>query len=332
MFAVRGIAVSFSIFVLLYGALSLAVCGLWRGVWHNRQNYSARRCANLLFALRMAPFIIAIGATIVLAVPSFLLLEPRAVTESMSSVPAVLSVCGIAVVLAAAWNAGWALVRASRVVAGWSREAGEAGSGSVDSGSIESPIEPPIQSMSSVSVLRLSAGAPPLTVAGIFHPSIWLSSAAEFVLSQRELQSALRHEVVHVRRRDNLRKLMLCLVAFPGTADLENAWREATEMAADDAAVSSASEALDLAAALIKLSRLASVESQAELTTALVHSPAELVNARVERLIAWSERPPAKRSSSGYALCVVAVVTATLALSYPQLLAEIHTATEWLVR
>lgn len=323
MFAVRGIAVSFSIFVLLYGALSLAVCGLWRGVWRNGQHYSARRCANLLFALRMAPFIVAAGVTVVLAVPSFLLLEPRAVTESMSGVPAALGICGIAVVLAAMWNAGWALVKASRVIASWSREAG---SGSLQSSSIDSA--------SSVSVLRLSAGAPPLTVAGVFQPSIWLSSAAEFVLSQRELQSALRHEIVHVRRRDNLRKLMLRLVAFPGMTELENAWGEATEMAADDAAVSSASEALDLAAALIKLSRLTSLGPQAELTTALVHRPAESVNARVERLIRWSERQPAKRPASeyGYALCVVAGVTAALALSYPQLLAEIHMATEWLVR
>jgi beta-lactamase regulating signal transducer with metallopeptidase domain len=330
MFAVRGIAVSFSIFVLLYGALSLVVCGLWRGVWRNLQNYSARRCANLLFALRMAPFITAVGVTIVLAVPSFLLLEPRAVTESMSYVPAVLGICGIAVVLAAMWNAGWALVRASRVVALWSSEAGQVCSASLDSDSIESPI----QSMSSVSVLHPSAGAPPLTVAGVFQPSIWLSSAAEFVLSQRELQSALRHEVVHVRRRDNLRKLMLCLVAFPGMAELENAWREATEMAADDAAVSSASEALDLAAALIKLSRLASLEPQPELTTALVHRPAESVNARVERLIAWSERQ--KSQSPGYslvhALCTAAVVVGTLAVTYSQLLVRVHAATEWLVR
>jgi beta-lactamase regulating signal transducer with metallopeptidase domain len=334
MFAVRGIAVSFSIFVLLYGVLSLAVCGLWRGVWHNCQNYSARHCANLLFALRMAPFIIAIAVTIVLAVPSFLLLEPRAVTESMSSVPAMLGICGIAVVLAAAWNAGWALVRASRVVALWSHEAGQAGSGSIDSDSIDSPIHSPIRSMFSVSVLRLSAGAPPLTVAGVFRPSIWLSSAAEFVLSQRELQSALRHEVVHVRRRDNLRKLMLCLVAFPGMAELENAWREATEMAADDAAVSSASQALDLAAALIKLSRLASLEPQAELTTALVHRPAESVNARVERLITWSERRKSQAPgySLVYALCAAAVVVVTLAVTYSQLLVRVHAATEWLVR
>ena len=106
-------------------------------------------------------------------------------------------------------------------------------------------------------VLRISAAAPPLTAAGILRPSLWLSQAAEFVLTEQELKTALRHEAVHVRRWDNLRKLVLRLVALPGMAELESAWREATEMAADDAAVSTASEALDLAAAVIKLSRLA---------------------------------------------------------------------------
>jgi beta-lactamase regulating signal transducer with metallopeptidase domain len=148
------------------------------------------------------------------------------------------------------------------------------------------------------------------------------------------LLSALRHEVVHVRRRDNLRKLILRFTAFPGMAEMESAWREATEMAADDAAVSSASEALDLAAAVIKLSRLAPLEAPAELTTALVHSPAESVNARVERLIAWTEpRPsPAKRYSRGYALCAAVAVIATLAVTYGELLVRVHAATEWLVR
>jgi beta-lactamase regulating signal transducer with metallopeptidase domain len=163
---------------------------------------------------------------------------------------------------------------------------------------------------------------------------VWLSQAAEFVLTERELETALRHEVVHLRRRDNLRKLVLRLVAFPGMAELESAWREATEMAADDAAVSSASEALDLAAAVIKLSRVAPLEPSAELTTALVHSPAESVNARVERLVAWADRQqnPAKGYSLRYALCAAAAVVITLAMTYSELLVRVHAATEWLVR
>jgi hypothetical protein len=140
--------------------------------------------------------------------------------------------------------------------------------------------------------------------------------------------------VVHVRRRDNLRKLILRLIAFPGLWEMESAWREATEMAADDAAVSSASEALDLAAAVIKLSRLAPLEAPAELTTALVNTPAESVNARVERLIAWTEprRSSAKKYSWGYPLCAAVAVIATLAVTYSELLVRVHAATEWLVR
>jgi beta-lactamase regulating signal transducer with metallopeptidase domain len=321
MFAMRGIAISFSVFVILYSALSVAVCGVWRRVWLGGPQYSARRCADLLFALRLAPFVVAAGVTFLLAVPSFLLLEPHTVDEPIGTVPVLLSLCGMTVLLVGVWKASAALVRASRNVAQWSTE-----------GRASAPVL--IDSVNSISVLRISGTAPPLTAAGILRPSVWLSRAAEFVLTERELETALRHEVAHVRRRDNLRKLLLRLIAFPGMAELESAWREGTEMAADDAAVSNASEALDLAAAVIKLSRLAPLEPPAELTTALVHSPAESVNARVERLIAWTERRqrPAPAYSLRFALCAAATAVITLALSYSQLLVRVHAATEWLVR
>src|ERR1019366_7771099 len=235
------------------------------------------------------------------------------VEEPMGGVPMVLGLCGMAVMLAGIWKAAAALVRASRTVARGSSEARMIGSIALDSSS-------------AVSVLRVSGTAPPLTAAGILRPRVWLSEAAESVLTERELQSALRHEVVHVRRRDNLRKLLLRLVTFPGMAQLESAWREAAEMAADDAAVSSASEALDLAAAVIKLSRLAPFGPPAELTTALVHSPAESVNARVERLIGWTEvrQNPAKGYSPGYALCVALAAVATLAGTYNEQPVRVH--------
>jgi beta-lactamase regulating signal transducer with metallopeptidase domain len=321
MFAVRGLAVSFSIFVMLYCALSLAVWGLWRKAGLVSQTPWARHYADVLFALRLLPFVVATGVTLALAVPSFLLLEPRAVDEPMGAVPVVLGLCGMGVMLAGMWNAAGALLRASRTVAQWSSQARVIGSNLVES-------------RGSVPVLRISGAAPPLTAAGILRPGVWLSRAAEFVLTEQELQGALRHEVVHVRRRDNLRKLILRLVAFPGMAEMESAWREATEMAADDAAVSNAAEALNLAAAVIKLSRLAPLEPPAELTTALVHSPAESLNARVERLIAWTEPEPSP--AAGYslrcALCAAVAVVVTLGVTYSELLAWAHAATEWLVR
>jgi beta-lactamase regulating signal transducer with metallopeptidase domain len=321
MFAARGIAVSFSVFVIVYGALSVLVSGWWRRVWLFGQRHPARTCADLLFAWRMIPLVVAAGVTLSLAVPSFLLLEPRAVDEPMGAVPVVLGFFGVAVMLSGVWKALSALLRVRQTTAGWSSQSRVISSRAVDSGS-------------SVSVFRISAAAPPLTAAGILRPRVWLSQAAEFVLTERELETALRHEVVHLRRRDNLRKLILRLVAFPGMAELESAWREATEMAADDAAVSSASEALDLAAAVIKLSRLAPLEPPAELTTALVHSPAESVSTRVARLIAWTERRPgpAKGYSLGYAACALIALVATVAVTYSELLIRVHAATEWLVR
>jgi hypothetical protein len=115
MFAVRGIAVSFSIFVLLYGALSVLICGVWRRLWPGAQRYSAGRCADLLFVVRLVPFVAAAGVTLALAVPSFLLLEPRAVDEPMSAVPVALGLGGMAVVVAGMWKAAAALVRVSRM-------------------------------------------------------------------------------------------------------------------------------------------------------------------------------------------------------------------------
>jgi beta-lactamase regulating signal transducer with metallopeptidase domain len=321
MFAARGIAVSLSIFFLVYSALSLVTLGVWRRVWIWGQRHSAKSCADILFALRVAPLIVATGVTLVLAVPSFLLLEPRAVNEAMGGPSLWLGLCGMAVVLAGTWMGAAALIRASRTVARWSDGASTVAFN-------------PAGSKKPVSVLRSSADAPPLITAGIRRPSVWLSRAAEFVLTERELQSALRHETVHVVRRDNLRKLILRVVAFPGMKTMENAWREATEMTADDAAVSSISEALDLAAAVIKLSRLASLQPPAELTTALVHSPAGSVNARVERLIAWKDEH--QNVSTGYSFeCGLVAATAALAgivLTYSALLVRMHAATEWLVR
>ena len=320
MFALRGVAVSFSIFFIFYSVLTLVVGLVWRRVWDYSRLGSASSCADALFILRMIPWILSSIVTLAFAVPSFLLLEPRAVRESMSPVLVALCVCGMAGMLAGMWNAAAALLRAAKTVAGWSNRARVIGSSDADSG------QP-------VLLLRTAGDAPPLTAAGILRPSVWLSDTAEFVLTERELRCALRHEVVHLRRRDNLRKLLLRLVASPGMTELESAWREATEMAADDAAVSNASEALDLAAAVIKLSRLAPLAAAGELTTALVHSPAESVNARVERLIAWTEPQSfGPGYSLRYSLCAAAAVVATLAVSYSSLLVQVHAATEWLVR
>ena len=316
MFAERGIAVSLSVFVMVYCALSLCVCCAWRRVRLDAQRHPVRRLADWLFALRMFPLVTAAVITAAFTVPSFLLLEPRAIDEPLGGIPLVLGLCGALLGIAGLVNAALAVRRTWRTIATWTDEA-----------ELVSTAAP-------VPVLRISRSVPAMTAAGIIRPKVLLSRAAEFVLTAKELQTALNHEIAHVRRRDNLKKLLLRFVAFPGMGGLEAAWLEATEMAADEAAVSSAGEALDLAAALIKLSRLGPLEPAADLTAALVHSPAEVMNARVERLLAWSNDrcAPLQTRSPWYGLTLALATLAVFAVSYSQLLVHLHTATEWLVR
>lgn len=321
MFFLRGIAVSFSIGVIVYACFSVVVALAWRAFRLDAHQYSVRFSADLLFALRLAPALISGAVMLMLAVPSFLWLEPRAVVEPMGPAPVVLCICGLAAVLWGAWHAASALRSALRTVASWSQTASVISS-------------EPVGASSSVPILLSSSSLPALAAAGIVKPTVWLSQAAQYLLNERELRSALRHEMVHVRRKDNLRKLILHFVAFPGMAELESAWREATEMAADDAAVSNSAEALDLAAAVIKLSRLAPLNPPAELTMALVHSPTASVNARVERLISWNElqrQPPASYPRAS-ALCAAGVVALSFVAAYTHLLILTHAATEMLVR
>jgi len=318
MFAARGIAVCFSVFVMVYCVLSLAVGCTWRRVSSrlHSQRHPVRRIADFLFALRMFPLITAAVITAAFTVPSFLLLEPRAIDEPVGAIPLALGLCGAVLGIFGLVNAAIAVRRASRAIATWTGGA------------------QPVEANAPVPVLRISPTIPAMTAAGIVRPRVLLSGAAEFMLTAGELQTALNHEVAHVRRRDNLKKLLFRLVAFPGMRGLEAAWLEATEMAADDAAVSNAGEALDLAAALIKLSRLGPVEPPVDLTAALVQSPASVMNARVERLIAWSSerRVPPRRFSPLYGLGAALATVAVFAVTYSQLLVHVHTATEWLVR
>jgi beta-lactamase regulating signal transducer with metallopeptidase domain len=316
MFAVRGIAVSFSMFFLLYSGLSVAVAILWARVWTHSERYSARHRADLLFAIRMLPLAISLAVTLAFTVPSFVLLEPHATREPVGAIPIVLGLCGLILLLRGILNAAAAVLRASATIATW-----------VGNGLL-------VNRESSVPVLRISRVVPALTAAGIFRPLVLISEAVESVLNANELQSALRHELAHVRRRDNLKKLLLRFVAFPGMHALEVAWLQATEMAADDAAVSTASEALDLAAALIKLSRLGSLPLAPDIATTLVHAPLGSVNARIERLIAWNgqQKRSALSLSPLYMACVTLATLAAVVVTYSHALERVHVATEWLVR
>ena len=318
MFAARCVGVSLAVFVLLYVSLSLAVSRGWNLVRRSFQPRSARSSADLLFILRVLPLALSSAVTLGFTLPSFLLLEPRSTNEAVGRAPLALGFCCLILIGVGVARAWMAQLRASRALVKW-----------LDGSMLmESQIT---ESGEAVPIFRTGNDAPTLTVAGVCAPKVLVSEAAVAMLSPAELRTALRHEIAHALRYDNLKKLVFRFSVFPAMAGLEQAWSEETEMAADDAAVTSFHDALDLAAALIKVSRLGATESSGELTMALLHSSTAL-RARVQRLVSWKkERKPQTHRNWLYAIPVAAAVVVVVA-TYGSVLNQMHAVTEWLVQ
>ncbi|HVO79317.1 MAG TPA: hypothetical protein VMT28_01225 [Terriglobales bacterium] len=314
MFVLRGIGVSLAVFALLYLALSIAVSYGWKFGQRFCGRLSAQRAADLLFVLRMLPLAVAAVVTLAYTVPSFLLLEPAAADEPMGVPLLVLGMGCVGLLGAGVTRAVMAQRKTSVALAAWLN-----GARVLDSGA-------------PVPVLQTGKDAPTLTVAGVCAPQVLVSETALSVLTEQELRTALRHEMAHVQRYDNLKKLLFRFSAFPGMKRLEAAWSEASELAADDAAVSSFPDALDLAAALIKLSRFAPIRPPA-LTTGLLHTSVGSLSLRIERLFAWNSRHAAAgRRRWLFAVPAVVVTVICVVSTYGVALAGMHELTELLVR
>jgi Zn-dependent protease with chaperone function len=314
MFALRCVDVSLAFFVALYCLLSCLVTRSWRPVASVMRRFSPRFAANLLFSLRIAPFFLAMSVTAIFVLPSFVLLEPRTVSERMADTPLALSACCIALLIVGFHSAARAQSLTSQAVTVWLREA------------------TPIGTNGTVPVYRIRPDVPALTVAGVCLPKVLVSNAAAALLTSQEMRTALRHELAHVRHRDNLKKLLFRFTIFPGMTGLETAWSEFGEMAADDAAVSNAEDALDLASALIKLSRLVPSFPDAILTTALVQGSKASINARVARLVAWQEPDASQPALPWFVVPTGVGACVALIASYSSMLIDMHKVTEWLVR
>lgn len=314
LFIARCLSVSLAVFVLLYVALSLLVPRIWTLVSRTMNSFSARCTAGFLFLLRMLPLLASLTFTLAITVPSFLLLEPRATDEEVGVAPMLLGTCCLLLIAFGIWRAILAQRKATQVLNGWLHGA--------------SPIESGIQ----VPVYQVDSTAPALTVAGVCCPRVLVSKSASATLTDREMRTALRHEIAHVNSRDNFKKLLFRVATFPGMGALESAWSDAAEMAADDAAVSSQSDALDLASALIKLSRLALVPRVPMVASGLMPGSAASLNARVQRLFTWSQRPTAPNRTSRIVVPTVLATILCLAATYSSVLSGMHAATEWLVR
>jgi beta-lactamase regulating signal transducer with metallopeptidase domain len=310
MFALRGIAVSLTCFVLLYCLLSALVAIIWRPL--KLLHVAQQSVADLLFELRILPLLASVVITFALVVPSFQRLEPRSIDEGMGIMPLTLGVWALLLIAYGCFSVIAAEIRSTRVVTRWLEGA-----------------RPLKDNAGSLVAFQSRREAPPLTLVGVRKPRVVVSECTVALLSHDELCIALKHELQHMKSHDNLKKLIFRCCPFPGMAKLESAWSEASELAADDAAVSNQSDAVDLAAALVKLSRLAPVEAVPVCTVSFV---AGSLSRRVEFLLAWDEASKARRVRIRTWFVVPLVVAASLlvAVAYGPVLAFTHEVTEWL--
>jgi BlaR1 peptidase M56 len=307
-FALRAILVSLAFFAVLYSFLSLLLVFAWQGLrlCHVQKHLDARG----LLTLRVIPFGISAAVSLFLTLPSFLLLEKHSLDEDFGTF--VLSACAVLILCAGIYRVS----------------AADAGTRRVVSACLEDAISLDRNSITPTIILAQSIS--PVMLVGVREPRILISESACKLLSDGELRAALRHETAHSRSRDNLKKAILNCLPFPGMESLEQAWQEASELAADDGAVSSRDEALDLAAALIKLARHFPYQSMPDLATGLVSAVAS-VTSRVERLVAWKESAATSGYNWRYGIAVVFVAFFALAAKLGPALVFVHSLTERLV-
>jgi len=315
MFLLRGIAVSLTFFVLIYSCLSALVVVSWR--WLRWLHAAEQSLADLLFLLRVLPLLASVALTLAFVVPSFQILEPRSTDEGTGTMPLMLGIVALLLIALGTWRVVSAQARTTRMVSRWLEGSH------------------PLEANAETVTLRSRSEAPPLMLVGVGTPRVLVSEPAVELLSQDELSIALKHEHAHICSWDNLKKLGFRFSPFPGMTRLEAAWSEAAELAADDAAVSNANDAVDLAAALVKLSRLVPVETPIEAAPACtVGFVTGSISARVARLLAWDETKRSHLIRIPRWLAIPPVVAALLCafLTYWPVLAVTHEMTEWLVR
>ena len=305
-FAARDLLVSLAFFAVLYCSLSMLIVLGWRvAAW-----LRVRPSAGVSFALRIVSFAFSAVVTVLFTFPSFWLMERRSLDEDGGTF--LLAACAFVIVGAGVFRFLRDRARTRCAVQEWRLRTWNGDTSAVKSG------------------LGAAKGAPALMLTGVLHPRVMISDVAASVLSADELQVAIRHELAHRRAWDNLKKVLLSATPFPGMSRLEMAWREEAELAADNAAVENRQDALDLAAALIKISRSSKPASEPALASGLVCGSSSIA-VRVERLLEWRPAGRGLHRTWPWALLVTGVMCIAIASHYGATLALTHRLTELLV-
>ncbi len=240
---ILSIILAFLFLINLAGAI--AVSALWRLMSRAVQALPPPRRAQAIFALRCAPLVTGLILVIAFIAPAYLLYEPANSGEIISTELAVVAGLALAVILFALFRALKSQIATSNLASAWRDGASDVF----------------IEGLG-VAVSKIEHPFPVVAVVGIARPRIFIAEQVLTALTRAELEAVMAHECGHIKSHDNLKRSILRfsrdLLFIPVGADLDQAWSETAEAAADEyAAHSGRSGTLELASALVKLARIA---------------------------------------------------------------------------
>jgi len=331
MYELLGISLVLASLLTINALVSLAAAASWRFVEKPLQTRSARTRAEVLFAMRVAPPVLAFISVALFLVPSYVVHEPYASGEVVSkklAILASLSAIGVGFAL-------WRALRSSLATRSLRRE--------WLSNAV--PIE---LTGIGIPTFRISGSFPIIAVVGIVRARLFIAAQVLEKLNEEELTAAIAHECGHLSAHDNLKRALLracrdLLMIVPCGRSLDRAWAEAAECAADEqAAQQNAETALNLASALVKIARMVPVGARAAMPMAAFLVGFEEnrgVKARVCRLLEIASDGCRHRVPNRTIALVLPItslgsllVLAVVVVSSPRVLISVHTMIEHAVK
>ena len=329
MYELLGISLVLAALLTINAFASLAAAAGWRLLKGPARKFSAQTRANVLFAMRVSPAVLALTSVTAFLIPSFLTYEPYSTTEVVSKklgALALLSAVGVAFAFWRGVRSWWAtrtLLREWLAIA-----------------------EPVQLALIDIPTFRIPHSFPITAVVGAVTPRLFIAESVLLTLSQEELSAAIAHECGHLAARDNLKRSLLracrdALMIVPCGRSLDRAWAETAECAADEhAAQKSPAIALDLASALVKIAKMIPVGAHAAIPVAAFlvgNEEPRGVKARVGRLLeiaTTGERVAASMPARILSVSLLSLifVSGVLAASNSQVLATVHSLIEHAVR
>jgi Zn-dependent protease with chaperone function len=323
-----GICLALAALLAVNACASALVALAWRAVRGRASLMRADARARLLFALRILPPALAAAFVFALVVPSYVLMEPTHTEEVVGLKLLLFASASAAGVMLALWRVAGTWRATRKFEREWMSRAEP-----VEVGGLPTP------------AYRIRHRFPVIAVVGVLRPRLFIASQVFDELTPEELSAALAHERGHVEARDNLKRALLragedALLVAPLGRALARAWRKDSEMAADEFAASeSQGAALNLASAIVKISRMIPAGARPTLPAGahLIGDDEDGLSTRVRHLLKLASagvraraRAP-RRPLLAWTFRLALVAAFLLTVTQTNVLAVTHTAIEQVV-